>query len=199
MTFDVVADARVEEGAPDTNFGDVDQAACDQRLAEVRDATSSSRSPGITGTVQSAKLHVWDWNDATNNGPAVYQARQLLDRDRHHLEQPPGSHRWPVRQQGGDRRVETWVEYDVVPLVPGNGDVTFVLVGDSTDGANFASKEFNDPSKKAKLEVTFGALARFPSTSITLDTPPVRRKPPSFSSRPCISWFSASRTAVERT
>ena len=29
---------------------------------------------GITGTVQSAKLSVFDSNDATNNGPAVYRA-----------------------------------------------------------------------------------------------------------------------------
>jgi hypothetical protein len=43
----------------------------------------------------------------------------------------------------------------VAPLVTGNGDVTFVLVGDSTDGANFASKEYGDPSKKPQLEVTF--------------------------------------------
>ena len=44
----------------------------------------------------------------------------------------------------------------MAPLVTGNGDVTFVLVPDSTDGANFASKEYTDPGKKAQLEVTFG-------------------------------------------
>jgi hypothetical protein len=43
----------------------------------------------------------------------------------------------------------------VVPLVSGNGDITFVLVGDSMDGANFASREYFDPSKRAQLEVTF--------------------------------------------
>jgi hypothetical protein len=51
--------------------------------------------------------------------------------------------------------IGTWVEYDVTPLVSSNGDVTFALVADSTDGANFASKEYGDPSKRAQLEVTF--------------------------------------------
>ena len=47
------------------------------------------------------------------------------------------------------------VEYDVLPLVTGNGEVTFVLVGDSTDAANFSSKENSDATKKPQLEVTF--------------------------------------------
>ena len=154
MTFDVTADARVEEGAPDTNFG------TSQKLR----ATNSSPKfetyfkfnlTGITGTVQAAKLKVFDSNDASNNGPAVYQAGNSWTET---------GITWANRPArigtASDNKVQipigTWVEYDVVPLVAGNGEVTFVLVGDSTDGANFASKEYTDPSKKAQLEVTYG-------------------------------------------
>jgi hypothetical protein len=97
---------------------------------------------------------VFDSNDATNNGPAVYKAGSTWTET---------GITWanrPARTAGpSDNKVAiaegTWAEYDVAPLVTGNGDVTFVLVGDSTDGANFASKEYTDPSKKAQLEVTF--------------------------------------------
>ena len=109
---------------------------------------------GITGTVQSAKLHVFDSNDATNNGPAVYAAPSSWTETGITWNNRPARTGVP-----SDNKVQiavgTWVEYDVAPLVTGNGDVTFVLVGDSTDGANFASKEYGDPSKKPQLEVTF--------------------------------------------
>ena len=110
---------------------------------------------GISGTVQSAKLHVWDWNDATNNGPAVYQAGNSWTESGITWNNRPARIGVPSDNKVAIP-VETWVEYDVVPFVLGNGELTLVLVGDSTDGANFASKEYNDPSKKAKLVVTFG-------------------------------------------
>ena len=109
---------------------------------------------GVTGSVQSAKLHIYDSNDATNNGPAVYAAPSSWTETGITWNNRPARTGVP-----SDNKVQiavgTWVEYDVAPLVTGNGDVTFVLVGDSTDGANFASKEYSDPSKKPQLEVTF--------------------------------------------
>jgi hypothetical protein len=47
------------------------------------------------------------------------------------------------------------VEYDVLPAVSGNGDLSFVLVGDSADGASFASRETSDATKRPRLVVTF--------------------------------------------
>jgi hypothetical protein len=154
VTFDVTADTRVEEGAPNANFG---------TLQKLR-ATNSSPAyeswfkfnlAGLTGTVQAAKLKVWDWNDASNNGPAVYLAGNGWTETGLTWSNRPARIGSP-----SDNKVQipmaTWVEYDVAPLVAGNGEITFVLVGDSTDGANFASKEYEDPSKRAQLEVTYG-------------------------------------------
>ena len=105
--------------------------------------------------MQSAKLQVWDSNDATNNGPAVYQAGNSWTETGITWNNRPARIAAP-----SDNKVAipigTWVEYDVTAAVAGNGEVSFVLVGDSTDGANFASKEYNDPSKRAMLEVTYG-------------------------------------------
>jgi hypothetical protein len=153
VTFNVVADARLEDGTPDTNYG------TSSKLRATNGPPTESylkfTLSGISGTVQSAKLKVFDSNDATNNGPAVYKAGSAW------TESGITWNNRPARiGTASDNKVQiaigTWVEYDVAPLVTGNGDVTFALVGDSTDGANFASKEYTDPSKKPQLEVTYG-------------------------------------------
>jgi glucose/arabinose dehydrogenase/chitodextrinase len=153
LTFDVVADARVEEGAASSNFG---------TSSKLRATNSSPRvesylrfdPAGITGAVQSAKLVIFDSNDASNNGPAVYSAGSSWSESGITWSNRPSRTGGPSDNEGAIAQ-GTWVEYDVTPLVTGDGDVTFVLVGDSTDGANFASKEYSDPTKKAQLEVTF--------------------------------------------
>ena len=80
---------------------------------------------GITGTVQSAKLHVWDWNDATNNGPAVYQAGNSWTETGITWNNRPARIGVPSDNKVAIP-VETWVEYDVVPFVLGNGELTLV-------------------------------------------------------------------------
>jgi glucose/arabinose dehydrogenase len=152
LTFDVVEDARVEQDAPDSNFG------TSSKLRATNNPPNESylkfALSGLSGAVQSAKLRVYDSNDATNNGPAVYAAPSSWTETGITWNNRPVHTGVP-----SDNKVqiakETWVEYDVTPLVSGNGDVTLVLVGDSMDGANFASREYFDPSKRAQLEVTF--------------------------------------------
>jgi chitodextrinase len=152
LTFDVVADARVEQDLATTNFG------TSSKLRATNGPPMESylkfSLSGITGTVQSAKLHIYDSNDATNNGPAVYAAPSSWTETGITWSSRPARTGVPSDNKVAIAK-ETWVEYDVAPLVTSNGDVTFVLVGDSTDGANFASKEYGDPSKKPQLEVTF--------------------------------------------
>ena len=152
VTFNVAADARVEEGTPDTNYG------TSSKLRATNGPPMESylkfSLSGITGAVQSAKLKIFDSNDATNNGPAVYAAPSTWTESGITWNNRP-AHTGTASDNKVQIAIGTWVEYDVAPLVTGNGDVTFVLVPDSTDGANFASKEYSDPSKKAQLEVTY--------------------------------------------
>jgi chitodextrinase len=152
LTFDVAADARVEEGTPDTNFGSSSKLRATNGPpieSYLRFALS-----GIAGTVQSAKLRVYATNDATNNGPEVHKAGSSWTESGITWSNRPARNAGPSDNKVAIAK-ETWVEYDVAPLVTGDGDVTFVLVGDSTDGANFASREYGDPGKRSQLEVTF--------------------------------------------
>ena len=155
VTFDVAADAHVEEGSPTTNFG---------RASKLEVVDGSRRSEtylrftlaGVGGTVKSAKLRVYVWNDGSNNGPAVYGAGSSWAESTVTWANRPGRTAAPTANAGAIA-ARTWVEYDVLPLVSGNGEVTFALVGDSTDAANFSSRENSDATKKAQLEVTFGS------------------------------------------
>ncbi len=153
VRFDVAADAHVEEGSPTSNFGR------SSRL-DVVDGTRRSEGylrftlAGITGTVQAAKLRVYTFNDASNNGPAVYGAGSAWGESTITWANRP-SHPAAPTANAGAIAARSLVEYDVLPLVTGNGEVTFALVGDSTDAANFSSRESSDATKRPQLEVTF--------------------------------------------
>jgi glucose/arabinose dehydrogenase/PKD repeat protein len=153
LTFDVGADAHVEEGSPTTNFG---------RASKLEVVDGSRRSEtylrftlaGVGGTVTSAKLRVYVLNDGSTNGPAVYGAGSSWAESTVTWPTRPGRTAAPTANAGAIA-ARTWVEYDVLPLVSGNGEVTFALVGDSTDAANFSSRENTDATKKAQLVVIF--------------------------------------------
>jgi chitodextrinase len=154
VTFDVAADARVEEPTPDTNYGSSSKLRSTNGSPVTQSFLKFALS-GISGTVQAAKLRIFDSNDATNNGPTTYKAASTWTESGITWNNRPALTGTP-----SDNKVQiaigTWVEYDVTTLVTGNGDLTIALIPDSTDGANFASKEYTDPSKKAQLEVTYG-------------------------------------------
>jgi glucose/arabinose dehydrogenase/chitodextrinase len=153
ITYGVVADAHVEAAAAGSNFG---QAA----KLEVVDGARASETylrftlAGIAGAVQAAKLRVHVANDGSGNGPAVYGAPSAWTET---------AITWanrPLRAGGlvtnaGAIAARTWVEYDVLALVSGNGETTFVLAGDSADAANFFSRESSDATKRPQLLVTF--------------------------------------------
>ena len=154
LSFSPLADARVKEAYPNTNYGSLPYLRVDgDRDPGVKSYLRFAVS-GVSGPVKSAKLRLYAYTE-TLDGPAIYLTSNAWS------EQSITWNNRPARiGTPSDNKVQiaigTWVEYDVAPLVTGNGDVTFALVGDSTDGANFASKEYTDPSKKPTLEVTYG-------------------------------------------
>jgi fibronectin type 3 domain-containing protein len=153
VTFAVAADAHVADGSPTTNFGRASK-------LEVVDGIRRSETylrftlAGVGGTVKAAKLRLYVWNDGSNNGPAVYGAGSSWAESTVTWANRP-SRTATSTANAGAIAARTWVEYDVLPLVSGNGEVTFALVGDSPDAANFSSRENSDTTKQAQLEVTF--------------------------------------------
>ena len=147
LTFTTLADARVAESSPTTNYGSANNLQADgdagiRQTSYIRFTTS-----GISGPIRQVKLRVFCTTNSTANGPAVYLANSTW------TESGSGGVTWNtqpallsgVAGNAGAFGTNTWVEYDVTSLVSGNGTYTFALVADSNDGVTFSSREGSAP------------------------------------------------------
>ena len=150
-TFTPVADARVEKAHPSTNYGGSTSLAVDTGKASYLRFTVS----GLSGTVQSAKLRLYVTN-GTGNGPAAFRTGDAW------TEKGSGSITWKNRpapigaalDDKGKVPASAWVEFDVTPAVAGNGTVSFVLTGQSSD--SFAAYSREQSGKSPQLVITAG-------------------------------------------
>jgi Predicted phosphohydrolases len=144
QTFIAEADAQVNEANPSTNYGNstylqVDGAADPEVESFIRFTVT-----GLSGTIQNAKLRVYDTTNASNNGPAVYATG---------ISWTETALTWksrPARTSGeldnkGSLSTNAWVEYDVTSQIQGNGTFSFVLAADSNDAATFSSRQGSQP------------------------------------------------------
>jgi PKD repeat protein len=140
LTLNPVADARVEEANPATNFGTLTRLGADGDAGLRIESYLRFDVSGISGTVQSATLRLYAVSDPTIDGPAVYPTGNDWSETGitwDNRPAPTGSAMADV----GAAPVNSWVELDVTPLVTGNGSVSFVLAQTSTDGVTFYSRQ----------------------------------------------------------
>lgn len=143
LTFTPVADARVAQATPTTNYGAQTNLQAGAASGSAQNSYLRFTLSGITGSIQSVKLRVYCMTNATNNGPAVYLA------DNNWAETGTSGITWntqPALLSGafdnkGAISLSTWVEYNVTALVAGDGTYSFALVADGSDGVTFASRE----------------------------------------------------------
>ncbi len=74
LTFTTVADARVAESSPTTNYGTQTNLQADGDAGVQQNSFIRFNVSGISGTIQSAKLRVFCTTNGTTNGPAAYLA-----------------------------------------------------------------------------------------------------------------------------
>ena len=162
LTFSPVADARVQENTPNSNYATSYLRADGASDPDVESYLRFNLA-GIPGQVISAKLRVFS-TSASVNGPAVYAAAD------HTIAWPENGITWtnrPARETAasgdwGSVKVNTWLEYDVTRHVVWNGQYTFVLATDSTDGVHINSKEVADVTLRPRLVVTWADLQTAP-------------------------------------
>jgi phosphoesterase family protein/glycosyl hydrolase family 99 len=143
VTFPAAADARVAQQYPSTNYGTSTYLQADANSGAALSTYVRFNVNNIAGSVVSAKLRIYCTTNGTANGPAAYLA------DSNWIESGTGSITWnnkPALLSGTyDNKTSiatsSWVEYNVTGLVSANGTYTFALVGDSTDGVTFSSRE----------------------------------------------------------
>ena len=140
LTFNPVADARVEEANPATNYGTLTRLGTDGDAGLRVESYLRFDVSGISGTVQKATLRLYAVSDPTVDGPAVYPTGNDWSETGITWSNRPQA-TGPATADVGAVAVNTWVELDVTPLVTGNGSVSFVVAQPGTDGVTFYARQ----------------------------------------------------------
>ncbi len=157
------ADSRVREASPNANYG------ADTALNVDGDVGSNVESyirftvTGISGMVSNAQLRVYV-TDGTYNGPALYTTGNTWTETGLTWGNRPARTSAALQDKGA-LAVSTWVDYDVTPVIAGNGTYSFVLATDGTDLLGLSSRE---GSAAPQLVVT---LADVTTTTLPTSTP----------------------------
>lgn len=155
VTFIATADAYVMEQTPNENYGSR------ERLVADEEAYSSSyirfEVTGVTRVVEKATLRLWVL-DSTSHAPTLWLAPNVdWDEDEVTWNTRPALDRELEDKERGDTGEGVWIEYDVTSAVTGNGVYNFVLVPESTNGMDVASRE--SPDNKPELVLDLGGSA----------------------------------------
>jgi chitodextrinase len=154
VTFTAVADARVEEANPSSNFGSSflrDDGGTDPDVhSYLRFAVR-----GLSGAVTSAKLRMYA-TSSTVDGPALYATATDWSENAVTWGNRPAPAS-PASDDKGSISSGTWIEFDVTRLVTGDGVYGFVLIGTSSDGVDMSSRE---GSAAPQLVLSTGTVTR---------------------------------------
>lgn len=134
-SYAAVDDTYVDESNPGDNFGDGTTFEADD--SPVTRALLEFRVPALSGVVSRARLRLWA-TGSSSNGPEVWRTGAFNEDTVTWSSAPPLS---SMLADVGSISRDRWVEYDVTAAVTGGGTYAFALVGDSSDGADFSSKE----------------------------------------------------------
>jgi chitodextrinase len=137
QTFQTIADARVQEANPSTNYGTATSLRTDSGPAV--ETYACFNVTGVTGTVQSARLRLFATND-TADGPSVRKTTDAWGETTLTWANRPAA-TGPATDDRGAVPLNTYSEWDVTPTVEANGKVCFVLAQPGSDGADFNSRE----------------------------------------------------------
>jgi hypothetical protein len=143
LTLIANADSYVRDASPTSNYGTNTQLWVDSGTNENYEGYLKFTVSGVVGSVQSATLRVYS-TSSTVDGPAVYTTADNWTET---------GITWNIRpartSDGMDDKgaiaTGVWVEYNVTPLITGDGTYSFVLVTTSIDSISFSSHEGSQP------------------------------------------------------
>ncbi|HLO28627.1 MAG TPA: DNRLRE domain-containing protein [Anaerolineales bacterium] len=144
LTFITEADAYVKQSNSSTNYGNASTLQVDGASDPDIESFLRFTVTGISGTVQSAQLRLYDTTNGSRNGPAVYATDTSWTETGITWNKRP-ARTGSVLDNKGSISSATWVEYNVTSLVKGNGTFSFVLAADSSDAVVFSSRQGSQP------------------------------------------------------
>jgi hypothetical protein len=140
ITLAPVADARVLEIDPDTNYGTLTRLDVDSPGEESYIRFSVT---GVTGAVQNATLRLYVSN-GSSNGPSLYLTDNTWTETGITWNNRPAPTSSAIADIGSVV-ADTWAEYDLTAQITGDGTYSFVFLPDGTDGIRFDSREGSSP------------------------------------------------------
>ena len=177
LTFTPAADARVEEATPNTAYGTQNKLRIDGGADPDIQSYLRFAVAGVTdGTVVSAKLKLSSIT-GTIDGPTLRSAGNSWTESTVNWSNRPSAGATVIddRENIADNSA---VEYNVKPLVTGDGPVSFALLPASSDGLDFASREYADATKRPVLELLVSnSDHQAPTAPTNLDAEADRRPP----------------------
>jgi hypothetical protein len=138
LVFGAEGDSRVQEANPDLNYG-TSYLRTDGGNGPDVESYLTFNVDGLAGPPQTAKLRIYA-NTETVDGPAVYGISDAWAELGITWADRPARTGGPADDKGPLAPFR-WVEFDVTPLVGGNGIHSFALATSSTDGIDFDSRE----------------------------------------------------------
>ncbi|HVL24140.1 MAG TPA: DNRLRE domain-containing protein, partial [Thermomicrobiales bacterium] len=139
----VAADARVEQANPTLNYGTSPLLRADGGSGPAVETYLKFTVTGLTEPPTSAKVRIFVGTGSSagsSDGPEIYTAPSDWAETAITWDTRPVRTTQALRVKGAVSAA-TWIEYDVSPIVTGNGDYTFVLATSSADATDFNSRE----------------------------------------------------------
>jgi len=173
-SFGAVADARVEEANPTTNFGSATRLGSDgdqgQRIASYLRFSLD----GIRPVVHSATLRLYVVGDGSVDGPSVFPSSGGWREDSVTWDNSPAA-AGPAVARTGAFAPGTWIEVDVTSLVKGDGSLDLLLSQSGHDGAIFYSRQGRyapelTVTSSDPVVMTAGDIACKPGAAVTATT-----------------------------
>jgi myo-inositol-hexaphosphate 3-phosphohydrolase len=146
------ADARIEQANASANFGSDPILRADGASGLGVRSYLRFNVAGITRSIQSAKVRLYA-TTSTGNGPSIHSTSNSWTESAITWNSRPGYSATALDDRGSVT-ANTWVEYDVSPVVKRNSTYSFVLVSTSSDGLTLLSRE---GSAQPELILTLGA------------------------------------------
>lgn len=174
-TFVPVADAYVDSGVPNTNYGTKTNVSID--ASPVQEAYLKFVLSGLSGnTVTSAKLRLYDTDNGSVKGGSVARMSTTSWTESGVTYNNHPTVDGPILSTLGAVSTATWYELDVTGAVQGDGTVSLGLKTSSSDGVHYASRE--DSAHAPQLVVTVTAGDSTPPDT-TIETGPTGTVPTS--------------------
>jgi Calcineurin-like phosphoesterase len=154
VTLQAIADARVHEASPSTNYGSSSTLRVDVAAGARVDSLLRFSVPALSGPITSARLLLYA-TTGTVDGPAVHATSNTWSE----MVVTWATRPLPTGTAAADAGAfpsASWVEFDVTSLVAGDGTVDFSVVGMSSDGADFHSRQSGKTTLRPQLVIETG-------------------------------------------